>query len=62
MSSTEKSMPAGPARDEAASKEWATVLEQIRAGVPADVTEEEIERDVAEAIEEARQQKRASRP
>jgi bifunctional DNA-binding transcriptional regulator/antitoxin component of YhaV-PrlF toxin-antitoxin module len=37
------------------------LVEEIRSRVPADLTEEEIDRDVQEAIEEVRRERRARR-
>jgi hypothetical protein len=41
---------------------WKDLLKEIRSGVPAEVTEEEIERDVAQAIEAVRRGRHARRP
>jgi hypothetical protein len=42
--------------------ECEALLDEIRSGVPAEVTEEEIERDVAQAIEAVRRGRHARRP
>jgi antitoxin (DNA-binding transcriptional repressor) of toxin-antitoxin stability system len=41
---------------------WQALLKEIRSGVPVEVTEEEIERDVAQAIAAVRQGRHARRP
>jgi hypothetical protein len=61
MSPIQRPQPAGGRKRTAIRERLAALVEEVRDRVPAEVTDEEIEQEAREAINEVREERRARR-